>query len=319
MKLTPIQEQVIVITGASSGIGLVTARTAAKLGAKVVVAARNEEALRELAAEIRGKGGTAIPVTADVGDEADVERIAATAIRELGGFDTWVNNAGVSIFGSCEQVSIADMKRMFDTNFWGVVFGSRTAVRHFRRRGKAGALINVGSLLGDRAIPVQSTYSASKHAVHGWTDALRMELEADRAPVSVTLIHPGRIDTPYNDHARSYLARHPVHRRIIYPPEAVADAILFSAQHPKRDFYVGGQAKVIAVASALFPRRTDKIMEKTMFAAQQSDRPSRDREDNALYRPGYGLHARGNHEGTGHLRHSDTAPSSGELGRDSKH
>jgi short-subunit dehydrogenase len=259
------------------GIGLVTARMAAQQGAKLVLAARNEDALRQLTDEIKSKGGQAIYVVADVGQEEDVNRIAELAIAEFSGFDTWVNNAGVSIFGACEEVSIPDMKRMFDTNFWGTVYGSRAAVKHFRERGRSGALINVGSFLGDRAAPVQSTYSASKHAIHGWTDALRMELEKEKAPVSVTLIHPGRIDTPYNEHARSYMPKQPAHRGMIYPPSAVAEAILYSAEHPKRDMFVGFQAKSLAVLGGMAPRLTDKLMEIWAFFSQQSDRPSRDR------------------------------------------
>ncbi len=297
ISLKPLQQQVIVITGASSGIGLVTARMAAKQGAKLVLAARNEDALRQLVDEIRSKGGQAVYVVADVGQEEDVNRIAIEAIANFSSFDTWVNNAGVSIFGRCMDVSIPDMKRMFDTNFWGVVYGSRAAVRHFKERGKSGALINVGSFFGDRATPIQSTYCTSKHALHGWTDALRMELEAEGTPVSVTLIHPGRIDTPYNEHARSYMPKQPAHRGMIYPPEAVAEAILYSAEHQKRDMYVGFQAKFFAVLGAIAPRLMDKLMEAWMFYSQQSDRPSRDKEDNALYRAGYGMHERGTHQG----------------------
>ena len=298
ISLKPLRNQVVVITGASSGIGLVTARMAAQRGAKLVLAARNEDALGQLVDEIRGKGGQAIYVVADVGREEDVSRIAEKAIAEFGGFDTWVNNAGVSIFGRCMDVSIPDMKRMFDTNFWGVVYGSRAAVNHFKQRQSgSGALINVGSFLGDRAVAVQSTYSASKHALHGWTDALRTELEAEGAPVSVTLIHPGRIDTPYNEHARSYMPKQPAHRGMIYPPEAVAEAILYSAEHPKRDMFVGFQAKALAVLAGISPRLTDKLIELWAFPSQQSDRPSRDREDNALYQAGYGMHERGTHQG----------------------
>ncbi|KAB8321093.1 SDR family oxidoreductase [Tolypothrix campylonemoides VB511288] len=298
ISLKPLRNQVVVITGASSGIGLVTARMAAQQGAKLVLAARNEDALRQLVDEIRGLGGQAIYVVADVGQEEDVNRIAQRAIAEFGGFDTWVNNAGVSIFGRCMDVSIPDMKRMFDTNFWGVVYGSRAAVNHFKKRQSgSGALINVGSFLGDRAVAVQSTYSASKHALHGWTDALRTELEAEGAPVSVTLIHPGRIDTPYNEHARSYMPKQPAHRGMIYPPEAVAEAILYSAEHPKRDMFVGFQAKALAVLAGISPRLTDKLIELWAFPSQQSDRPSRDREDNALYHAGYGMHERGTHQG----------------------
>lgn len=272
ISLKPLQNQVVVVTGASSGIGLVTARMAAKQGAKLVLAARNEDALRQLSEEIRNNGGQAIYVVADVGKEEDVNRIVSRAIAEFGSFDTWVNNAGISIFGRCMDVTIADMKRMFDTDFWGVVYGSRAAANHYIQRGSAGALINVGSFLGDRAVAVQSTYSAAKHAVHGWTDALRIELEKDKAPVSVILIHPERIDTPYNEHARSYMPKQPAHRGIIYPPEAVAEAILYAAEHPKRDMFVGFQAKILAILGGISPRLTDKLMEIWAFPSQQSDR-----------------------------------------------
>ena len=297
MTLKPLKEQVLVITGASSGIGLVTARMAAREGAKVVVAARNEDALRQLTDEINQHGRQATYVVADVGQEEDVNRIADVAIREFGGFDTWVNNAGVSIFGLIEEVTIPDMKRMFDTDFWGAVYGMRAAVKHFKARGMAGAIINTGSFFGDRATPLQSTYASAKHALHGFTDALRMELESQKAPISVTMIHPGRIDTPYNEHARSYIPNQPAHRGMIYPPEAVAEAILFAAAHPKRDMFVGSQAKLFAVLGTLAPRLVDKIMDVWMFPSQQSDRPSRSREDNALYHAGYGLHERGTHQG----------------------
>jgi hypothetical protein len=135
LTLRPVADQVIVITGASSGIGLVTARTAARRGATVVLAARNEQALRTVVDEIRAAGGTAAYVVADVGREEDVQRIAETAIAEFGRFDTWVNNAGVSIFGNIMEVSTEDLRRVFDTVLWGVAYGSRTAVAHFRHRG----------------------------------------------------------------------------------------------------------------------------------------------------------------------------------------
>jgi short-subunit dehydrogenase len=300
MKITlkPLDQQVIVITGASSGIGLTTARMAAKAGARLVLAARNEDALRQLAEEIRSQGGQAIAVTADVGDEDDVLRIAKAAITEFGTFDTWVNNAGVSIFGRCEEVSIADMRRMFDTVYWGAVYGSRVAVKHFRQRGEAGALINIGSFFGDRATPVQSTYCTAKHALHGWTNALRMELEMEQAPVSVTLIHPGRIDTPYNEHAQSYYQHQVAHRGMVYPPSAVAEAILFAAAHPKRDMYVGLQAKVLKMVGDVAPRFLDKLMEVVTVPGQvDPNRPSRNAETSALYKAGYGLHEHGSHQG----------------------
>ena len=297
LSLKPLDQQIIVVTGASSGIGLVTARMAAQHGAKLVLAARNAEAIQQLADEISSQGGHAIAVPTDVSKEADMTHLAEAAIAAFGTFDTWVNNAGVSIFGSTEEVSIPDMRHMFDTVFWGQVYGSRLAAGHFKERGQAGALVNVGSLFGDWPTPVQSTYASAKHALHGWTSALRMELEKEKAPVSVTLVHPGRIDTPYNEHARSYLDKQPSHRGMVYPPEAVAEAILFAAAHPKRDMYVGFQAKIFALLAPIIPSITDKVLELWMYPSQHDERPSRSREDNALYRPGYGLHERGTHHG----------------------
>ncbi|MFC4402849.1 SDR family oxidoreductase [Gracilibacillus xinjiangensis] len=297
IKLKEIKDQVIVITGASSGIGLVTARKAAAQGAKLVLAARNGEALQQLVEELREEGHSAIYVKADVGKEEDVKNLAEAAKSEYGRFDTWVNNAGVSIYGHAMDVSTEDMQRMFETNFWGVVYGSKAAVEHFKERGVPGALINVGSLFGGRGTVLQSTYSASKFAVHGWTDNLRMELEKENAPVSVTLIHPGRIDTPYNEHARSYLDKQPTHKGMIYPPDAVAESILYAAANPKRDMYIGSQAKLFELVGALFPRFTDKLAEWYLYPTQHDNRPSNSTEESSLYHKGYGLHERGTNHG----------------------
>jgi NADP-dependent 3-hydroxy acid dehydrogenase YdfG len=158
LKLKNLEQQVIVITGATSGIGLTTARMAAKRGAKLVLAARNEEALQKLTDEINSSGGEAFYVVADVGDEADVKTIAAEAVNKYDNFDTWVNNAGVSIYGKLEDVPMEDFRQLFETNFWGVVYGSLTATPHLKLTG--GAIINVGSTLSDRAIPLQGMYCA---------------------------------------------------------------------------------------------------------------------------------------------------------------
>ncbi|GAA2363022.1 SDR family oxidoreductase [Dactylosporangium salmoneum] len=296
-RLRPIEEQTVVITGASSGIGLVTARMAAARGARLVLVARNEEALRTLCDEIQEAGGEAAFVVADVGRRDDVARVARTAVETFGGFDTWVNNAGVSIFGQSWDVSLDDMHRVFDTVFWGVVHGSRAAVEQFRDTGRPGAIINVGSFLGERATPVQATYGSAKSAVHGFTEALRIEVAAARLPVSVTLVHPGRIDTPYNEHAESYLAGQPAHRGMLYPPEAVAGAILYAAAHPKRDLYVGGQAKVLTALANVAPKLTDRMIRRYAYWSQRTDRPSAPREASALWHAGDDLHERGSHEG----------------------
>src|SRR5215203_7446873 len=191
MKLKKISEQTIVITGATSGIGLTTARMAAEQGAKLVLVARNEDALRELADEINSAGGRAIYHAADVAAEYELREAANKARSEFGGFDTWVNNAGGSVYGRIMDVPTEDLRRLFDTNVWGVVNGSRIAVENLRANG--GALINVGSEVSDSPVPLQGMYSSSKHAVKGFTDSLRMKLEADGLPISVTLIKPTAI------------------------------------------------------------------------------------------------------------------------------
>ncbi len=282
VRLKPLDQQVMVITGATSGIGLATARMAAGKGVRLVLAARNGEALETLAEEIRAKGGAAVAVPADVGEEADVRRIAETAKREHGGFDTWVNNAGGSIYGRCLEVDVADMRRLFETNFWGTVYGSRIACETLRTRG--GALINVGSEVSDRAVPLQGPYSASKHAVKGWTDALRMELADERAPISVTLIKPGPIDTPFTRHAKNYMADEPMHAPPVYTPVAVAEAILHAACTPVRDLFVGGGAKLVSTLSHVAPRLTDLLLEKFLLPRTHSGKPARQEE--ALHRPG---------------------------------
>ncbi|WP_333571387.1 SDR family oxidoreductase [Sphingomonas sp.] len=296
-KLKPLADQTIVIAGASSGIGLVTARMAAKAGAAVVVAARNGAALENLVHQIREEGGRAAHVVCDVGKEADVARVVQTAVREFGGFDSWVNNAGISIFGRLWDVPMDDWHRMFDTVYWGTVYGSLAAVRHYRDRDAPGAIVNIGSFFGDKAPAVQSSYSSAKFALHGFTGSLRQEVEHEGWPISISLIHPGRIDTPYNEHAGNYMPMQPVHRGMIYPPEAVAEAILWCVAHPKRDMFVGSQAKFAAMIGAVAPRLTDRIMEIIMYTGQQSRTRKADGDhERALYEAGYGGHERGTHE-----------------------
>jgi short-subunit dehydrogenase len=293
LQLKPLKDQVMVITGASSGIGLATARLAARRGVRLVLAARSDDALRRLVDEIRGHGGKAIHVECDVGREQDVRNVAQAAEREFGGFDTWVNNAGASVYGPALEVSTEDMRRVIDTNLFGVIFGSREAVRHLRRRG--GALINIGSETSDRAVPLQAIYSASKHAVKGWTDALRSELDAEGAPVAVTLIKPGPIDTPYTRHAKNYMEDQPTHVPPVYKPESVAAAILHAAATPTRELVVGSGARFVMALEKLSPRLTDRIMTRVIAPGTHSGRPRTHEE--ALHTPGGRLEERGDYQG----------------------
>lgn len=297
-QLKPLAEQTIVITGATSGIGLATARKAAARGANLVLAARNEEALQKLCNDLSSTG-VAVGVRVDVGKEEDLAQVRDAALKQFGGFDTWINNAGVSIYGNLVDISLEDQRRLFDTNFWGVVHGCRLAAEHLSKRG--GAIINLGSVASDRAIPVQGIYSASKHAVKGYTDALRVELEASGAPVSVTLIKPAAIDTPYVKHAKNYLDVEPRNIPPYYAPDVVADAILDAAEHPRRDVFVGGASAAMSIMGRSAQRTTDRVMEHMAIRSQRTNEPARPRKD-ALHEPGDGLSERGDY--TGHVAKS---------------
>jgi short-subunit dehydrogenase len=281
VALLPLAEQVIVITGASSGIGLVTAKQAAARGASLVVVARNEHDLQSACEQIRHRGGRAIHVVADVADFAQVEHVADVAIGEFGRIDTWVNNAAVSMYGRITQLSVDDMRRQMDVNYWGQVYGSLVAVRHLRERG--GALINVGSALCDRAIPLQGNYCAAKHALKGFTDALRMELEEEGVPISVTLVKPASVDTPFFDKARSYLGVEPQPVPPVYAPEVVSEVILSAAERPLRELIAGGSGAKLS-AARFAPRLADLYMERWTFDAQKTTIPLNGRADN-LYQP----------------------------------
>jgi short-subunit dehydrogenase len=293
VRLKPLKEQIIVLTGASSGIGLVTARLAAEQGARLILAARSEQALRTLESEINSSGGEALAVVADVGKEEDVRHIADAAVTRFGGFDTWINDASVSIYGKMMEVPIEDHRRLFETNFWGMVYGSLIAAEQLRRRG--GALINIGSTVSDRAIPLQGMYSASKHAIKGFTDALRMELEADNAPVSITLIKPGSINTPFPRHAKNYMQKEATLPPPVYAPDVVARAILHCCEIPERDVFVGGGGKMISATETLSPRLTDYMMEHSLERMQQKDAPPTRRD--SLFAPSEDLAERGDYEG----------------------
>lgn len=283
LSLKPLDQQVIVITGASSGIGLATAQAAAKEGAKLVLAARSDQTLEEVVQKINASGGQAIHVVADVASRQEVEQIAQAAISRFGRIDTWINNAGLSVYGRLHEVSDEDHRRLFDINFWGVVYGSLVALPHLVKQG--GALINVGSELSEAVVPLQGMYSASKHAVKGFTDALRVEVEeVDEAPVSITLIQPTAVDTPFPEHAKNYMDKEPKLPTPMIDPEKVAKAILKAAVKPERDVKVGLLAKLDTTLGKVAPSLGDK-MSALQANRQQRDEAPRDPEG-TLYKPG---------------------------------
>lgn len=281
--LKPLNRQVMVVTGASSGIGLATAQEAAKQGARLVLAARGGDVLDAVVQGLVENGFEAIAVVADVAERAEVERIAQAAIARFGRIDTWVNNAGGTIYGRLDQVSEEDSRRLFDINFWGMVHGSLVALPHLRRQG--GALINLGSEASEVAIPMQGMYSASKHAVKGFTDALRIEVEqVDGDPVSITLIEPTAVDTPLPQHARNYMEREPKLPSPQVDPHEVAAAILHAAIVPMRNVRVGMMAELDIMLGRLAPGLADRLS-VVQVPRQQQDIPPRN-PGGALYSTG---------------------------------
>jgi short-subunit dehydrogenase len=281
-KLKRVSAQVMVITGASSGIGLTTALMAAERGAKLMLVARSGDTLDEIQRGLTDIGAEAIVCPADVADREALEAAAQKAVERWGRIDTWVNDAGVSIYGRLDEVSDEDNRRLFETNFWGTVNGSLVALPYLQRQG--GALVNVGSEVSDAVIPLQGMYAASKHAVKGFTDALRVELElVDKAPVEIVLIQPTAVDTPYPQHAANYMAEEPKLPTPMIEPEDVAEAILKAAEEGGRDIKVGAMSKMNTLTSKLAPSLGDR-MSAMQAERQQRDMPAaRDREG-ALYR-----------------------------------
>lgn len=293
VELKRLERQTIVITGASSGIGLTTAMLAARRGARVVLAARNETALAQAVAAIHAGGGRATYVVADVADPQQVAAIATHAVDAFGGFDTWINNAGIGLYGRAEAVTLEDHHRLFDVNYFGVVHGCLAALPHLKAHG--GAIINVGSVASDRTLPLLGLYAATKHAVKAFTDSLRMDLEREGAPVSVTLVKPGSIDTPFYENARNYLANEAQPLQPVYAPDVAAEAILACAERPTCDLFVGGGAKMMSAMGQWTPALADRAMQP-MYDAQLSDRPLRDAAGN-LHEPRTGSR-RGKFTGT---------------------
>lgn len=205
-----------------------------------------------------------------------MRHVADAAVERFGRIDTWVNDAGVAIYGRLDEVSDSDSRRLLDTNFWGVVYGSLAALPHLKRNG--GALINLGSEVSDAVIPLQGMYSASKHAVKGFTDALRIEVnDLDQVPVAITLVQPTAVNTPYPQHARNYMDKEPKLPTPQIDPHRVAHAILKAATEPTRDVKVGVMSKVNTALAKIAPALGEKIAAKQASRQQYDQPPSRDR------------------------------------------
>lgn len=284
MQLKPLKEQVVVVFGASSGIGRETALRFARRGARVVAAARGREGLDSLVETIHGFGGQALAVPAEAADVEQVRAVAEEAARAFGGFDTWVHVAAVSIWAGFEETTPEEFRRVIEVNLLGQVWGARAALPHLRRRG-GGALIHVTSAEAYVALPLQSAYAASKAGVTAMVDALRRELEAEGAPISVTNVLPASINTPLFSKTATRLGVKPRPIPPIYEPGAVADVILYAATHPVKRIYAGGAARFFTLAHTLAPGVVDRVLARRGIPAQRSRETRPPAHHGNLFRP----------------------------------
>jgi NAD(P)-dependent dehydrogenase (short-subunit alcohol dehydrogenase family) len=284
MELRPVEEQVVVLMGASSGIGREAAFQFAELGAQVVVSARDEEGLRSLVEEIGSMGGEAAYITADVSDPNQVRRVAEFAAETFGGIDTWVHLAAVSLWATFEQTTPEEFRRIVEVNLLGQVHGAQAALPYLRQEGR-GALIHVTSVEAVRTLPYQAAYGASKHGVAGFIEALRLELQEEGLPVSVTNIMPGTINTNLFNKARSKLGVMPKGLPPVYAPELVAEAIVHAAEHPTKDLYIGDAGWFMGTLQRLAPRLLDAYLLSSAFEGQRTNRRKGFGEPDNLYEP----------------------------------
>ena len=284
MRLKSVEEQVVVVMGASSGIGRETALRFARRGAKVVASARSEEGLRSLVDRIEEEGGEAIAMTADVSDFDRVKAVADGAVEEYGRLDTWAHLASVSLFAPVDKIDPEEFKRVVEVDLMGQVYGAMAALPHLKREGR-GALVHVSSVLGRRSVPLQSPYCASKHGVEGFLESLRVELKHEGWPIGVTSVMPASINTPFFDKSRTKLGYRPMSLPPFYPPKVVADALLYAAENAPRDLVVGGAGKALLLTQRLSPRLMDAFMLPAGFRWQQTDEPKPEEAPDYLFEP----------------------------------
>lgn len=277
----------VVVYGASSGIGRVTALEFAARGAKVVVAARSEEGLKSLVEEVRRKGGEAFYVISDAADFKQVKAVADKAVELFGRLDTWVHSAAAFMFAPFEQTEPAEFARLIEVNLLGQIYGAKAALPYLREKG--GALIHITSVEAQRTFPFQSAYGASKHGINGFLKALRVELEHDEVPVAVTQILPAAINTPIYDKGRNKMPFKPRPVPPIYHPKIVADAVLYAAENSVSDLIVGGAGAGLVLAERLSPHLGELIANKIGFIGQTTDRAEIGEHKGNLFEPVSGL------------------------------
>ena len=284
MQLKPISQQVVAIIGASSGIGRETALQFARKGAKVVVSARNEFGLNSLVDEIQAAGGEAKAIKGDVADFDRVKAIADYTVEQYGRLDTWVHCAATGVLARFEEITPEEFKRVIDVTLMGQVYGAMVALPYLKQEGR-GAMIHVSSMEGRRALPLQSPYSTAKHGLEGLLESLRVELQHDKIPVSVTSIKPAVINTPFYNHVLTKLGVKPTGLPPYYSPTLVAEAILYTAEHPTRDFIVGDVGRILDISQRLSPELMDAILVAIGFKGQRTSDPKSAEDPNNFYEP----------------------------------
>ncbi|BAZ09310.1 short-chain dehydrogenase/reductase SDR [Calothrix sp. NIES-4071] len=282
MLLKPINQQVVAIMGASSGIGRLAAFMFAQKGAKVMVSARSEAGLKSLVDEIHLFGGEVEYVVADVSDIEQVQAFVDKTVAQYGRLDTWVNAAATGVIGRFEDITIEEYKRVIDVTLMGQVNGVKAALPYLKQQG--GAIICVSSMEGRRSLPLQNPYSTAKHGLEGFLEGLRVELMHDKIPVSVTSILPSVINTPYYNKVRTKLGVKPTGIPPYYQPKVVAEAILYAAENPTRDFIAGDVGRVLDVLQKLSPQLVDTVLAAIGFVGQRTNEPKAAGTDN-LYEP----------------------------------
>ncbi len=303
--------QVVVITGASAGVGRATARAYAKRGASLALIARGTDGLEATRAEVEKLGGKALVLPLDVADADAVESAAERAERELGAIDVWINCAMTGVFSAVKDTTPAEFRRVTEVCYLGYVHGTLAALKRMLPRDR-GVIVQVGSALAYRGIPLQAAYCGAKHAIQGFFDSLRCELIHDKSEVHVTMVQLPAVNTPQFTWLKSRMPNKPQPVPPIFQPEVAADAILFAATHRRREIYVGFSAAKAIIGNKLFPSLADHYLARTGYESQQTDEPDdHDRPIN-LWEPVPGDHG-------AHGRFDDRAKSSSAQLRASEH
>ncbi len=267
-----LRGQVVVVTGASSGVGRAIARAFGAAGARVGLIARTREALENCAAEIREAGGEALVLPLDVADAVAVERASDEVVKLWGHIDIWVNDAMVGVFAPVHQTTPDEFRRVTEVNYLGYVHGTLAALKHMRHR-NMGHIIMVSSALAYRSIPLQSSYCATKAAVRGFTDSLRCELHHEKSGIQVSALQLPAVNTPQFDVVRSRLPDHPQPVPPIYQPEVIARAAVYVAKHPTREFWIGWSTVKAILGQRVIPGLLDRYLATKAYGGQQTDLP----------------------------------------------